>query len=422
MSAVSATRFHMNGARPKSFDDWRARLDRERILPVVAIAGSRGKTSVLRAVESILREGNYRFASWTDRGVEIAGEGQSGELGPWSRALTSLSAGGLDVALQETDWATVQALGTPATSYPLVAIANLCANSEACLATPEFMQARTALDRIRTSVAPSGRLVLNADDFAVACDIGPEPDGRFLFGISPETPVLRRYLQLGGDACWMAGSSIVIQEDGSSRPLIDVRWLRWTRGGSIPFAVQTALTATAIARICGIPDPLIASGLVAHDPRPEVMPGSFNVFAIDSATVVVDRPMPSWFLRTSLRATANLGSGRQIRLAGPMSEIPTTDLPEIGRLLGRGGGVLVVHGDWSNDRIELFRQGAATNDVPPIVLQTGDERAAIQQGLGMLRSDDVMLILAEDPGAAIRLVGRRIRRRSRPHPESAGAA
>ena len=92
---------------PTGFADWRARLDRERVAPVIAVAGSKGKTSVLRAVESIFRAGGYRFASWTDRGVEIEGEQQRGELGPWSRALTRLAAGGLDIAFQELDWATV---------------------------------------------------------------------------------------------------------------------------------------------------------------------------------------------------------------------------------------------------------------------------------------------------------------------------
>jgi cyanophycin synthetase len=408
--------------RPQNFEDWRARLDRERIEPVIAIAGSRGKTSVLRVVESVLRSGGYRFASWTDRGVEIDGQSQSGELGPWSRALTSLGAGGLDVALQEVDWATVQTLGAIDNPLPIFAVANLCANSEACLVTPETMQARRALERIRTGVAPIGRLVLNADDFAVASEDTSEFGQRYLFGISPETPVLRRHLQRGGDACWIAGSSLVIHEDGSTRPLVDLRWLRWTRGGSIPFAVQTALTAAAVARSCGLPDSLIAGGLVAHDPRPETMPGSFNVVSLASSTVVVDRPVPSWFLRATLRATANLGSGRQIRLAGPMVDVPRDDLLEVGRLLGRGGGVLIVHGNWDEERLARIRQGAAINDVPPIILQATDERSAIQQGVSMLRADDVMLVLAEDPPAAIRLITRRARHRSDPTRESAGVA
>lgn len=412
----------LNAPRPLGFADWRARLDREQIPPVIAIAGSRGKTSVLRAVESILRSGGHRFASWTDRGVEIDGERQHGELGPWSRALTRLNAGGLDVALQELDWTTVQALGALGTTYPISAVANLCGNSEACLVTPEILQARRALQHIRSHVMASGRLILNADDFAVASDDANESADRYLVGISADTPVLRRHLERDGEACWIAGSSVMLQEDRRPRPVVDVRWLRWTRSGTIPFAVQTALMATAIARSCGIPDDQIAAGLAAHDPRPETMPGSFNVFDIGSAIVVVDRPMPSWFLRMSLRATASLGSGRQIRVAGPMAEIATDDLLEIGRLLGRGGGVMILHGSWGVERLNLVRQGAAGNDVPPIVVQVNDERTAIQHGLGMLKPDDVMLILAENAPATIRLIGKRLRRRAAIVSETAGAA
>jgi len=140
------------------------------------------------------------------------------------------------------------------------------------------------------------------------------------------------------------------------------------------------------------------------------MPGSFNVFDVDSATIVVDRPMPSWFLRTALRASANLGSGRQIRVAGPMSDVSTDDLTEVGRLLGRFGGVLIVHGDWPPQRLERLRLGAAGNTVPPIFLLALDERTAVQQALTMLRAKDVLLILAESPAATVSLIQRHLRR------------
>jgi cyanophycin synthetase len=398
--------------RPRGFADWRARLDRERVAPVIAIAGSKGKTSILRAVESIFRTGGYRFASWTDRGVEIEGEHQRGELGPWSRALTRLAAGGLDIALQELDWATIPTAGVPGASHPIVAVANLCANSETCYFTPETAQAQRALRLIKSSIAPAGRLVLNADDFAVA----EENEGveglerRYLVGISADAPVLRRHVLAGGDACWLENGSITIRESGLTRAIADVRRLPLTREGTIPFAVQNALIATAIARSCGIPERLIAAGLAAHEARPESMPGSFNVFDLGSATIVVDRPMPSWFLRTSLRASANLGSGRQVRVVGPMREVSTEDLSEVGRLLGRNGGVLIAHSGWPPERLEHFRHGAAGNTVPPIFLQAPDERTAVKQALNMLRAKDVMLILAENPPATISLIQRHLRR------------
>ncbi len=399
-------------SRPTRFADWRARLDRDRVAPVIAVAGSKGKTSVLRAVESIFRAGEYRFASWTDRGVEIEGERQRGELGPWSRALTRLTAGGLDIALQELDWATVQTVSPPGAKYPIVAVANLCANSEACFLTPEAMQARRALDLIKSSITPAGRLILNADDFALADDdhLAGDAQSRYLVGISSDAPVLRRHNLRGGDACWVENGSIAIRDGPGTRAIAEVRALPSTREGTIPFAIQNALIATAIARCCGISENLIAAGLAAHEARPESMPGSFNVFDTDSATIVVDRPMPSWFLRASLRACANLGSGRQIRVAGPMPEVFTGDLREVGRLLGRNGGVLIVHSVWPAERLEQLRQGAAGNTVPPIFLQAPDERAAVQQAMNMLRAEDVLLVLAEDPAATVSLVQRRLRR------------
>jgi UDP-N-acetylmuramyl tripeptide synthase len=410
------------GHRPTSFADWRARLDREQLVPVIAIAGSRGKTSVLRSVEAIFRTNGLRSATWTNRGVEIEGEGQRGELGPWSRALTRLKAGGLDVALRELDWATVQAIGSPDRIYPIIAVTNLCGNSEACLATPETLLARKALNRLRSSVSATGKLILNANDFDVSEVSSQDHSGRILVGVSPDAPPLRRHLLRDGDACWLERSELVALEAGQMLPIANVADLTWARDGGIPFAVQNALMAAAIARACGISPEVIASGLASHVPRPESMPGSFNVFENGNSMVVIDRPMPSWFLRSCLRAAANLGIGRQIRIVGAMDNVSTDDLAEVGRLLGRQSGVVIMHGKWETQRLKLFRQGAAANKVPPIFLQAPDERRAIQQGMEMLHPDDVLLILAENAPAAVRLVTSHVRRRSTIESRSIGVA
>jgi cyanophycin synthetase len=286
------------------------------------------------------------------------------------------------------------------------------------------MQARRALRLIRSSIATPGRLVLNADDFALSddADFAGDLESRYLVGISADAPVLRRHIVHGGDACWVESGSITIRETLRTQAIADVSGLPTTREGTIPFAIQNALIATAIARCCGFSQNVIAAGLATHEARPESMPGSFNVFDFGSATVVVDRPMPSWFLRTSLRASANLGSGRQVRVVGPMLEVFTEDLAEVGRLLGRNGGVLIAHGVWPEERLEQLRQGVAGNSVPPIILQAPDERTAVQQAMNMLRATDVLLVLAEDPEATVSLIQRRLRRLLRLNRSDATAA
>jgi cyanophycin synthetase len=422
MTAEILTELPTSSHRPASFAAWRRQIDREQVAPVVAIAGSRGKTSVARALESIFRAEGLRLATWTNRGVEIEGQGQRGELGPWARVHTRLKAGALDVAIRELHWATLQAVGHSGANYPVVAVSNLCGNSDACLATPESLLARKALARAKASVTDLGRLILNANDLDLSEHLDFAAPERYLVARSPEAPVMRRHLLRGGDACYLDGLNLVVDEGGVSFPVVDIQDLAWVHDGTISFAVQNALMAAAIARACGISTTVIARGLADHVARPELMPGSFNIFEAGAATIVVDRPMPSWFLRASLRAAGSLGSGRLIRVVGAMRDVPTDDLMEVGRLLGRQSGVVVVHGDWAADRSQLLRQGASANEVPPLFVQAPDERNAILQSLEMLRPEDVMLILAENPQSAVRLVTSRVRRRFADSGASAGVA
>jgi cyanophycin synthetase len=409
-------------ALPTSFTAWRSRLDRERISPVVGIAGSRGKTSVVRAFESILRAADLRFAAWTDGGVEIEGERQHGELTAWSRVLTRAAVGGLDLAVREIDWALAHPFALPATSYPVVAITNLCANSEACLLTPETVNARKALSRLRTTLPAGAKLVINADDFALSRDEPEDTSARCLVGMNPENPILRHHIERDGDAIWVDDGKIETNEEGRTIGIGNVSSLPSTFDGRVPFAVQNAIIAAAIARCCGIPIRQISAGLASHQVDPARMPGSFNVLRGGGATIVVERPMPSWFLRGTLRGTANLATGRQLRVAGPMLGIDESDLDDVGRLLGRRGGVLITHGDPSDERLRLLRQGAANNDVPPIFFHVLDERSAVRHGISLLKPSDVLLVLAESPTGVLRLVNRELPNLPAPPGDNVGAA
>lgn len=407
---------------PESFPVWRTRLDRLQVDPVVAIAGSRGKTSVLRAFESIVRVAGRRHASWTDAGVEIEGDNQIGELAPWHRALTRLSAGGLDLAVQEIDWATLHSLVSPQCPFPIVAVTNLCVNSDACLATPETVRARKALDRIRSGGAPNTQLVMNASDVTMLDELDVTAAGLTLIGASSEMPALRRHAAAGGSTCWIANSAICFVEEGIEQRVIDSAQVSWLHDGDIPFAVQNALLATGIARACGMTTEEIARGLAEHLAPPELMPGSFNVFEVNGATVVIDRPAASWFLRLAMRAASNLGVGRGIAVTGPMSVVADDDLTEVGRLLGRNSSIIVTHGAWSSARTESIRGGAASNEVPPIFMHLPNERRAIQQALSMLSPERVLVVLAEDAPTAVRIVASEVRGGYDTPPTRIGAA
>jgi hypothetical protein len=86
-------------------------------------------------------------------------------------------------------------------------------------------------------------------------------------------------------------------------------------------------------------------------------------------------------------------------------------MAEAGRLLGRGAGLVVIHGEAASpERAALLRQGIASHDVPPVVIRAATEATALSAVLRMLRPEDVVYVLADDPRAVLR----RLRRSTKP--------
>lgn len=390
----------------KSFAAWRTAQAAAGIPPIVAVAGSRGKTTVVRLLDAVFRDAGLRTAIWTDQGVEIDGRRQRGELVPWSKALQRFGSGKLDVAIQELDWSTVHAVGLPTAVYPIVVVTNLCLNNDDCLLRANSRRAAGALARIRNAVRPGGIAVLNGEDFAVGSTPASKAE-TFLAALSRDSPLVREHLQAGGVAAWADREELRFGQADDWRGVGRLRDVPLSLGGALGFQVSNALLAAAAAGACGIAADAIAHSLHAFPPLGSRAPGSFNVLPVLGATVIVDRPAPWWFLRSSLRAIGHLRAERLLTVIGRAEGIDDADLVETGRLLGRAGGALIHHSEGSaSPRGMLLRQGIASNGVPPVVMHDTSERRAVRRTLDMLRAGDLAFILADHPAAVLRLVER----------------
>ncbi len=394
-------------SRPGSIQEWQAGVMRRELLPVIAIAGSRGKSTVVRLLDTIFDRAGLRSATWTSSGVEIRGRRQSGELGPWSRALSRLAEGTLDVAIQELDWSTVHAVGLPARVYPVVGVTNICVNNDVCLLQDETRRAIRAYGSVIDAVDADGILVLNGEDYAVS---GSEVSSRApsaLVAQSKETPLLRAHLAAGGFGAWCEEDELRAGPHSDPVSLCSVTDLRFALGGRATFEVQNALIAAAIALQCGVPTSTVSAALTEFSVPPTLLPGSFNVVEAQGFTAIVDRAAPSWFLRSVLRALGHHRQGRTITVVGQLDQMPEPDLVEVGRLIGRSSNVLVLHShDPNGMRGSLLRQGAALNDVPPVVIHVPTERRAVGRAIKLLRPGDTGLFLADDPASVIRALQR----------------
>jgi cyanophycin synthetase len=392
---------------PASFEIWRAELTAAGLRPIVVVAGSRGKTTVVRLLDAVFREAGLTTAIWTDRGVEIEGTPQRGELVPWTRVQGRLDDGTLDVAIREIGWSTMRTAALQPSSAPIVAVTNVCANRDACLIQGEAKLAAKVLPDLLKVASPEGLVVLNGEDFAVSGDEVPRDRPQWLIGLNRVTPLLRQHMGAGGTAAWVDNGALIVGDQSSARGLGRADDLVFALNGAAGFEVHNALTVAAVATAAGIGERAIGRALTEFRISQRFMPGSFNIVEVNGATAIVDRPEPSWFLRPILRAVKDRTIGRVVTVAGRLEAVPDSDLAEVGRLLGRASQALVLHSD-SEDaaRAAGFRQGVALNDVPPPIVHTPSERRAVTRGLAMVRPRDFLLILADRPQSVLRALAR----------------
>jgi cyanophycin synthetase len=422
MTLVATRTYHDEGSErgpivpelPVSFRAWRAKVIKTGHLPIIGVAGLRGKTTIIHLVDHILRTSGNRTAVWTSNGVEIDGRSQQSELGAWKDAMRRLIDGDVSIALQELDAATVLATGLPAQLYPVLAITNICGNDEVCHIHREAQLAMKAMPRLLQAVSPEGALVVNGEDFTLVNALQPFSSTPTVFySLSRNAPLLRQQLAQEGFGVWRDDGNIRFGASEDAPITCRIPDLPYTLNGDAAFQVTNVLAAVAIARLVGLTPTEIEIALHSYTPHWSKMPGTMAVEQHQGARVIVDRPDPSWFLRPVLRAIRSHSRGRLFVVTGRMESVPMDDIEEVGRMLGRNADAIVLHDHHVNPaRAEILLKGVSRVLDPPLVVRVNSETRAIQSGIRRLRAGDMLLVLADDPAKALATVQRAGRARA----------
>lgn len=372
------------------------------VLPIISIAGTRGKSTVAWMLTAILDAAGLTHGSWLSSGVYVQGESEEGELGPWSRIVLAARHRELDIAIQELVPETVVGAGLPEATYPVAIVTTLCGNNEACLLTAESRLARRSLEMVMRSVRPDGIIVANADDFDVA-SISQHTDAeRWLYALHPENPALQQHMLSGGNGVWIADGVVNVSRAGLTEVLMSAENVTATLDGTILFQLHNVLAATAAALAIGLEAHDVRRGLTGFEPSVEYQPGACNIIRFNDATIIVDSPHQIASLRMVARGIRHKPHRRTIVVSGCLSGFVDDQLGEGGRILGGLGGVVVLHGEHADERrIETIRRGIASAPIPPLVMLMKDEGRAIDYVLNTIAPKDVALIIAGEADVAL---------------------
>lgn len=390
-----------------NFRSWQRDTISLGILPVIAVAGGRGKSTTVRMLDAIFRAAHLRTATWTNLGVEIRGRRQRGELSGWALALARLAESTIDIAIQELDWSTINAVGLPEATYPVAVVTGLSDSHDADIRSERFVQARRAGLRMVQAVHPDGLLIINGDHVPLAKLSADSGCATAIASLSEESPAIRQHLGESGSGGWQQDGDLLVGEEETQIPLGKVMDFPVTLCGVAAPQIANLLVAALTAYAVGVDMPTIHGALAGFRTDPDILPGSFNVFDNGSYRAVIDRTGPASTIRSLLRVVNPGNRRRQITVIGDLAGFALPEVHEIGRLIGRHHGAIIVHSGVDSTILDEFRRGIAVNDYPPLVIHLPTERRALNRALKTVRRDDVLLVLSkDDPGMAIRALSR----------------
>lgn len=390
---------------------WQTDTRYKGLLPLIGISGTRGKSTVVRLIEAVLQQLRFRLATWTDVGVQINGRTQHAELAGWGRALNRLAEQHLDIGLQELDWAAVSVAGLPSGMYPVMIHTGLREHMESNDFSSRLNLGLGGTLKCVAATHHDGIIVANGDDNFVLDSLQETDASVILVSQSRDTPNLRNHLENGGLGVWVENGDFRIGSQQNAVHLGSVKQFPLTFDGEASFNIKNIMLATGALHAIGVDIPTIKKVFGSFRAAWDILPASMNLYAYNDARVVIDQLAPSWILKDVQRVLNPKGNRRQITVVGDLSWIEHDEVHEVGKLLGRYGGAIVLHGENDPERLRLFKKGLAGNPLPPLLSTLPTERRAINRAFKALRPNDVLIILTtRDSGAAHRAVRRHIRK------------
>jgi cyanophycin synthetase len=383
-------------------------------VPVISITGTNGKTTVTRAVGHIYSTMKQFVGMTTTDGIYFNGVRRvRGDCAGPRSAESVLMHPQVEVAVLETARGGILRSGLAFDRCLVGAVLNVASDHLGLegIETPERL-ARVKRVVIE-SVAEDGYGVLNADD-PLTADMAEYCPGKVIyFGMDALSRPLALHVAGGGRAVFFRSGDIVSAEGSSETVLIRAAEVPSTHGGMVPFQVQNAMAAAAVAWGAGVPLDSIRLGLRTFQTDEGTAPGRFNVFDLGGATVIVDYGHNPHAVKAVQQALAIMKPRRKIGVVAAPGDRRDADIQELAVVAANTFDWIIVREDddmRGRERGEVAGLIAETvrRTRPPLPLSlTLDEMSAVSEALEMAGPGDVVVLFIDKIDDVIAMVKER---------------
>ena len=372
-------------------------------IPIAAVTGTNGKTTVTRFLAHILQSAGKTVGMTTTDGIWVNQRRiLSGDCsGPISAGYVLMNPN-VDIAVLETARGGILRAGLAFNECQVAVVTNIGEGDHLGTADTGTAEELAKVKRtIVDVVADNGTAVLNAADPLVAGMAQYSQGSVLLFARDGRQPAIVEHCAKGGAAIFVRDNLIVLAEGAHEVVLIALNDIPITFGGRVPFEVENALAAIGAAWAMGVAKEQIVERARCFASDIANVPGRFNILELRGATVIVDYGHNTHALRAMIEALAMFPNERRAALYSSSGDRRDSDIVTMGELLGNAFDRVILYEDptdmyerESGEIIALLRQGLALAGRVKAIEEIAGGLNAFKHALKTVRPGELLLAQA----------------------------
>ncbi|MFM8756051.1 MAG: cyanophycin synthetase [Limnohabitans sp.] len=425
LNAAPGLRMHISPSYGKGRDVGQAVIDfmfpegDNGRIPVIAVTGTNGKTTTVRLTAHLLRSHGWRVGMTNTDGVYVNGrQTDSGDCSGPRSARNVLMHPDVDAAVFETARGGLLREGMALDRCQVAVVTNLGGGDHLGLNYITTLEDLSVLKRVIVlNVAVFGTAVLNAADPVVAAMAPHCPGEVTFFAQDPNEPVLAAHRVQGRRVIYVDDGAIVAQQ-GRMLVRLPLDQIPITRGGLLGFQVENAMAAIGAAWSVGVPWEDVALGLGSFISDVQGVPGRFNLFDVQGATVIADYGHNPDAIAALVSAVQNMPAGKRVVVISAAGDRRDEDIREQTRILGTAFDEVILYEDAcqrgrsEGETLALLRQGLQGASRTRHVEEIFGEFKAIDTALQRLSGGDLCLVLIDQVQESLDYIGSKARQGS----------
>jgi cyanophycin synthetase len=385
-------------------------------IPLIAVAGTNGKTTTVRLIASILGSKGLRVGMTSTDGVYIEGQRiDTGDCSGPKSAKNVLLHPDVDAAVLETARGGVLREGLGFDRCDVAVVTNIGMGDHLGLSYISTVEDLAVVKRVivRNVKPDTGVAVLNAADPMVVRMADACPGKVTFFACDRNHPVMAMHRAQGKRVIYLDGDSIVACEGGFEQR-IALAEIPVTQNGAIGFQIENAMAATGAGWALGLDWAIIRAGLAGFVNDAQSAPGRFNLFSYRGATLIADYGHNPDAIKALVSAIDNMPAKRRCVVISGAGDRRDEDIRQQTEIIGDAFDQVVLYQDQcqrgraDGEVLALLQLGLKNAKRTTAIQEINGEFLAIDTALAELQSGDLCLILIDQVEEALAHIAKRV--------------